>query len=76
MMKRGLIHFYHDMPGYMEKAIRGTLISCFGRKQYFEMRKGDLIITPDQQQTIERTCRQHGYEGAFVYDGEQEDWDW
>ena len=76
IMKRGLTHFYYDMPGHTEKAIRSALIGHFGHKYYFEMRKGERLITPDQQQTIERVCRHYGWNGPLNYDGEQEDWDW
>ena len=76
MMKRGMINFYHEMPGHTERAIRASLIAAFGRKPYFEMRKGDRLITPDAQQYILDTCRHFGWQGPLVYDGEQEDWEW
>jgi hypothetical protein len=76
MMKRGLTHLYHEMPGYMEHRIRLLLIHIWGRKQYFEMRRGDRLITPEQQQDVVDCCRHHGWTGPIVYDGEVEDWDW
>ena len=76
VMKRGFTNMYHEMPGYVEHRIRRDLIAAFGRKQYFEMRKGDRLVTPDQQQTILDTCRHHGWQGPIVYDGEQESWAW
>ena len=60
----------------MEHHIRWQLIACFGRRQYFEMRKGDRLITPAQQQTILNVCRANGWQGPIIYDGEQEDWLW
>ena len=66
----------HDMPGYMERSIRRRLINLFGHKQYFEMRKGDRLITPAQQQQIQDTCRAHGWQGPINYESEQEDWLW
>ena len=76
VLKKGMTHFYLDMPGRMEKAIRQHLIMTFGRTQYFEMRKGQRLITADQQETIASICRSHGWEGPLVYDGEEEDWQW
>jgi len=75
-VKRGLTRFYHEMPGYMEQAIRRQLIAHFGRKHYFLMRRGDKFIYPADQQAIERICRQQGWTGPLVYDGEDEDWQW
>ena len=76
------------MPGRMESQIRHHLILTWGRKKYFEMRRGepggdkkyfemrrgDRLITPKQQQDIIEVCRHHGWSGPIVYDGEQEDW--
>ena len=76
LMKRGLTNLYYDMPGHMEKSIRAHLISLWGRNQYFEMRRGKRLITPSRQQDIADVCRQHGWTGPIVYDGEQEDWLW
>ena len=74
--KKGMMHFYHDMPGYMENNIRQALIRLFKRTYYFEMRRGDRLITPEQQQQIEQVCRRHGWQGELNYDGEEEDWAW
>ena len=75
-MMRGMTQFYHEMPGFMERYIRNSLIAHFGRTRYFQMRKGDKFIYPADQQAIERICRQQGWTGPMVYDGEDEDWQW
>ena len=66
VMKRGFLSMYHDMPGYMEKHIRWQLIGKFGRRKYFEMRKGDRLITPSEQQIIQDICRANGWEGPIM----------
>ncbi|MBO4660891.1 MAG: hypothetical protein J5610_05485 [Prevotella sp.] len=76
MKKRGMVNFYHDMPGHMEYSIRRHLIRIFGRYKYFEMRKGTRLITPNEQQQIAEVCHLHGWTGDLHYDGEQEDWLW
>ena len=76
LMKRGFKNLYLDMPGRMEYHIRHHLIQIWGRKKYFEMRRGDRLITPEQQQDVIDVCRHHGWKGPIVYDGEQEDWLW
>lgn len=74
--KKGMIHFYLDMPARVEKAIRQALIMQFGRTQYFEMRNGKRLITPSDQELIADICHDYGWNGPFVYDGEEEDWLW
>ena len=76
VMKRGLKQLYHEMPGYMEKGVRWQLISMWGRKKYYEVRKGDRLMTPDMQDDVVFACRQHGWQGSIVFDGEDVDWDW
>ena len=74
--KKGMTQFYVDMPGRMEHNIRQELIWTFGRSQYFEMRNGKRLISPEEQETIAEVCRSHGWTGPLVYDGEEEDWLW
>lgn len=76
MMKIGLTRLYHEMPTYMERGIRQHLIRIWGRRQYFDMRRGDRLITPQQQQDVVDVCRLHGWTGPIVFDGEREDWLW
>ena len=76
VMKRGLTSLYLDMPGRMEYLIRHLLISWWGRKKYFEARKGERLITPEMQEDVVDACRQHGWTGPIVYDGEEESWWW
>ena len=71
-----MTQFYVDMPGRMEHNIRQELIWTFGRSQYFEMRNGKRLISPEEQETIAAVCRSHGWIGPLVYDAEQEDWLW
>jgi len=76
VVKFGLTRLYDDMPHRIEKAVRNRLIALFGFRAYYQMRGGDRPINPEQQQIIADTCRQNGWEGPVVYDGEDEDWDW
>lgn len=76
IMKRGLTHLYLEMPGRMEYLIRQLLIQWWGRKKYFEARKGVRLITPEMQQDVADACRHHGWTGPIVYDDEEESWLW
>ena len=76
LMKRGMTRMFIDMPTRMERNIRNQLIGMWGRKRYFEMRRGDRPITPAQQQDITDVCQFYGWTGPIVYDGEEEGWQW
>ena len=75
-MMRGMTQFYHEMPGFMERDIRNSLIAHFGRTRYFQMRKGEVLINPEDQQFIAQVCQKHGWTAPLIYDGEDEDWLW
>lgn len=76
IMKRGLTQLYREMPTYQERLIRNTLIAWWSRKKYFEIRKGDRPITPEQQEDVIHACRHHGWKGPIIFDSEEEDWLW
>ena len=40
------------------------------------MRNGKRLIIPEDQEIIAAVCRLHGWNGPFVYDGEEEDGLW
>jgi len=65
----GMVHFYEAMPGAMERAIKGRLIERFSRVIYYRYRRGELTITPDVEQEIERTCRECGWTEPLRFDG-------
>ena len=71
-----LLCFYHKISGYVECAIRRTLIVHFGCRQYFEMRKNELLISPSDLEHIAIVCRDCRWKGQQVYDGKQEEWVW
>ena len=75
-MKQIMTRFCHEMPGNVERFIRCTLIVHFGRCQYFEMRMGERLISPSEQEFLAAVCRDCRWKGPQVYDGKQEEWVW
>ena len=76
MKKKGFTRMYYDMPGHMEYKIRRQLIDKFTRKHYFQMRKGERLITPDEVKVIEQVIRANGWQGPINFDAEEEDFLW
>jgi hypothetical protein len=73
---RGMTHFFDVMPSRMERAIKGTLITVYQRKRFYEYRNGVRPIPPSMQQDIESVCRRHGWDGELHYDSWEENFDW
>jgi hypothetical protein len=72
----GMVHFYEAMPGAMERAIKSRLIEYYSRVIYYRYRRGELLITPDVEQVIERVCRECGWTAPLVFDGYSEELLW
>lgn len=73
---RGMMHFFEEMPGHMEQAIKRHLISLYTRKRFYEYRNGTRLIPPEAQQQIARICQEKGWTGPLRYDGWEEDYLW
>ena len=69
-------HFYTDMPAHMAVAIKKRLIALNSRATYYQYHNGRRPITPQMQQYIEQVCREEGWQGPLVFDGETEDYVW
>lgn len=65
---RGMMHFFDEMPGKMERSIKQRLIHIYSRKRFYEYRNGVRLIPPTLQQQIARICKEEGWMANPVYD--------
>ena len=76
-MARGMTHLLtSDMPGRVEKDIRHQLFMYFGRTNYYEYRKGERLISPEQQQEIANIFQACGWNEPPQFDAFVEDYAW
>lgn len=73
---KGMMHFYDEMTRSQEVGIKHRLIVHYGRRQYYEYRRGERLISPEMQAYIGQVCKEHGYTKEPRYDGWQEDYAW
>ena len=73
---KGMMHFYNEMTRSQEIGIKHRLIVHYGRRQYYEYRRGERLISPEMQAFIGQVCKEHGYTKEPLYDGWQEDYAW
>ena len=52
------------------------MIGQFGRKVYYQIRKGERLIHPDEQQLIVSLVKSLGVEFADCFDAYEEAYDW
>ena len=73
---KGMMHFYDEMTRSQEVGIKHRLIVHYGRRQYYEYRRGERLISPEMQAFIGQVCKEHGYTKELRYDGWQDDYAW
>jgi len=73
---KGMMHFYDEMTRSQEIGIKHRLIVHYGRRQYYEYRRGERLISPEMQAFISQVCKEHGYTKEPRYDGWQDDYAW
>ena len=73
---KGMMHFYDEMTRSQEIGIKHQLIVHYGRRQYYEYRRGERLISPEMQAFIGQVCKEHGYTKEPHYDGWQDDYAW
>lgn len=73
---KGMMHFYNEMTRSQEIGIKHRLIVHYGRRQYYEYRRGERLISPEMQAFIGQVCKEHGYTKVPHYDGWQDDYAW
>jgi len=73
---KGMMHFYDEMTRSQEIGIKHRLIVHYGRRQYYEYRRGERLISPEMQAFIGQVCKEHGYTKELRYDGWQDDYAW
>ena len=65
---RGFTGFQKKMyPGQYEKFMT-TLILHFGRNQYFKRRRGDVQLSPEEQEVIKRVLQKVGADSSMDFD--------
>ena len=75
-MPLGMLHFYLDMPGRLERRIKGSLISDLSRTNYYRYHSGHQPIPPDVERLIRDTCRSCGWNEEPRFDAYIDDYVW
>ncbi len=75
-LARGFRRVLADFPTQVLDAFRDHLTTVYPRNKYFQMRRGDIPLSPEDQQRIIRTARTKGYKGDFFFDCYEEGYAW
>ena len=75
-MPTGIAPIYHDMPGWMEKKIKSSLIAYYSRKRYYMYHNGTLPMTPDVERHVRKTAKDAGWDKELIFAGSIIDYKW
>lgn len=67
-MARGFIKALGTVPAAKVVNVAAQLIAVFNRPYYYKMRKGEMLISPEQQQLINRVIAEAGGETPVEFD--------
>ena len=73
---RGFTNFQKCMFPNQYKLFMGILISKFGRNPYFERRRGDIALSPDEQKVILEAIKRVGITEKMEFDKYEEKTNW
>lgn len=73
---RGFIGMQQQMLPAQYKAFMSALKSIFGRNSYYERRRGDSPLSPDEQKIVLNTLRQVGVTKKLKFDRYEENINW
>lgn len=73
---KGFIRMLEDLPYKQMQTVISHLMSYFGRRTYYRIRKGERLLTPSEQQRILNILKNCGVTHLQNFDTYVEDYDW
>ena len=66
---KGMTQLFEDLPLKQSRVVRLRVMQCFSCESYFyQSRKGERLITPDEQEAIRRVFRASGVTSEPKFD--------
>ena len=73
---KGFMNMLNSLP-YNKRGIAiANLIAGFGQRTYYRARKGERLLTPDEQQAVLNIIKRHNATTSQEFDGYEEDYLW
>lgn len=73
---RGFTNFQKQMFPQQYDKFMTTLVSHFGRNQYYKRRRGAILIPPEEQKVIRRVLEKVGADPKMDFDNNEEQINW
>lgn len=73
---KGFIKILDHLPVCEMKKVVSSLISHFGQRTYYRIRKGERLLSPSEQRVILNIFKRCGVTGTPEFDAYVEDYEW
>lgn len=73
---KGFMNMLDSLPYNKRRGVISSLIACFGQRTYYRIRKGERLLTPDEQQTVRNIIKRYGTSASLEFDDYEEDFMW
>lgn len=73
---KGLKGMMEKLPYGIHKRAVSALMSHFSERTYYRVRKGDRLLSPDEQKAVRRIITRLGYTDPWEFDAYVEDYLW
>lgn len=73
---RGFTNFQKRMYPQQYDQFMTTLCFHFGRNQYFKLRRGDILLPPEEQEVIRQMLEKVGADSKMEFDNYEEHINW
>ena len=73
---RGFRKVLRTFPVNVLETFRDQLTTTFKYNRYYQLRRGDLPISPKEQELIRKVAREKGFKETFTFDAYEEGYPW
>lgn len=73
---QGFIKMLENLPHNQMRTVISQLMGCFGRRTFYRVRKGERLLSPDEQRKVLNICKNCGASPVQEFDKYIEGYDW
>lgn len=73
---KGFVNIMGNLPNKQTKSVITRLMNLFSRRTYYRIRKGDRLLSPDEQQQVLAIFKEYGTSEPLEFDAYVEDYCW
>lgn len=73
---KGFLKILENLPHNQMRMVISQLTGCFGRRTFYRVRKGERLLSPDEQRMVLNVCKNCGATSIQEFDSYIEDYSW